>query len=525
MTAAQNLASELERDQNQAALHPQDDATSSPDAAVDPSAATAAAVGDTATHADAAEAYPQEGSAAVAEAQQAVSATEQDDLSQFTENPYVSPVRTMDQDLDQLHSIGEILRYHRQRAGLSLQDVACKLRARPTTIDDIERDRLVNQTSADFALNMISRYSILLGLNFEEMSEIYLRQVGEQVVIEQKKNKKKATDRHMSRNWFIVVLIIVMAFVAYLVLGGDNNENPDMEQKEQELQTLVKNGSEQLAPLDTSMPLISADSANANSANAASGEAAVILEEPSNEQAPQVQVVDENTAKAEAQARALAQDAQQAAAQQQQAEQTSPAPQDSLLLPHDPTTTTTTATTTTTNVVSAGQTFVDTPVSVDSTVSATSANGKSVEEQAREAALRLSAAESNAALGNVPTETATATATATEETAPETQAPAPELSSNLHNISSQVKVVNRDGLASLNRAVIQVKRDVALRVLDSSNRVLASGTYKAGDRVAVTGIPPIKVQLSDTDAVSVSYMGGSINMPKSQQVQFELPMR
>ena len=86
-------------------------------------------------------------------------------------------------------------------------------------------------------------------------------------------------------------------------------------------------------------------------------------------------------------------------------------------------------------------------------------------------------------------------------------------------------MVNRDGLASLNRAVIQVKRDVALRVLDSSNRVLASGTYKAGDRVAVTGIPPIKVQLSDTDAVSVSYMGGSINMPKSQQVQFELPMR
>lgn len=511
MTAAQNLASELERDQNQAALHPQDDATSSPDAAVDPSAANAAAADVTATNA--AEAYSQEGAAVAAGANKAVTATEQDDLSQFAENPYVSPVRTTDQDLDQLHSIGEILRYHRQRAGLSLQDVACKLRARPTTIDDIERDRLVNQTSADFALNMISRYSILLGLNFEEMSEIYLRQVGEQVVIEQKKNKKKVTDRYMSRNWFIVVLIIVMAFVAYLVLGDDNNENPDMEQKEQELQTLVKNGSEQLAPLDTSMPLISSDSANANSANAASGEEAVILEEPSNEQAPQVQVVDENTAKAEAQARALAQDAQQAAAQQQQEEQARPAPQDSLLLPHDPTATTT-------NAAGSGQTTVDAPVS-DTTALQAPANGKSVEEQAREAALRLSAAENNAAQGNVPAENATAT----EQAKPEEQAPAPELSSNLRNISSQVKVVDRDGLASLNRAVIQVKRDVALRVLDSSNRVLASGHYKAGDRVAVTGIPPIKVQLSDTDAVSVSYMGGSINMPKSQQVQFELPMR
>lgn len=100
-----------------------------------------------------------------------------------------------------------------------------------------------------------------------------------------------------------------------------------------------------------------------------------------------------------------------------------------------------------------------------------------------------------------------------------------ELSGNLKNISSSVRVVNRDGLASLNRAEISVIKRVALKVVDSSGKVLASGTYDNGDSVKVTGIPPINVQISSTDAVKISYMGGHISMPAGKQVKFDLPMR
>ena len=136
MTAAQNLASELERDQNQdqdqAALSLEKGATKSPDTAVELSAVSADDIGVTATKADAVDKEDSTSVAAetgshVATSVSGSEVSEVDDISQLTENPYVSPVRTTDQDLDQLHTIGAILRYHRQRAGLSLQEVACKL--------------------------------------------------------------------------------------------------------------------------------------------------------------------------------------------------------------------------------------------------------------------------------------------------------------------------------------------------------------------------------------------------------------
>ena len=112
-----------------------------------------------------------------------------------------------------------------------------------------------------------------------------------------------------------------------------------------------------------------------------------------------------------------------------------------------------------------------------------------------------------------------------DDAAAETETPAPELNAKLKNVSSRVKIVNRDALGSLNRVSIEVTGPVAIKVMDSNNKVLASGSYKSGDRVSATGIPPLTVQVSDTQAVRISYSGGKLEMPKDQQVQFELPMR
>ena len=105
------------------------------------------------------------------------------------------------------------------------------------------------------------------------------------------------------------------------------------------------------------------------------------------------------------------------------------------------------------------------------------------------------------------------------------QEPAPALSGNLQDVSSRVSVRNRDGLASLNSASIAIRGKVFLRITDSRGKVLASGNYDTGDNVRVTGIPPIKVEVTDSSRINISYMGGTLVVPAARQVSFTLPQR
>lgn len=104
-------------------------------------------------------------------------------------------------------------------------------------------------------------------------------------------------------------------------------------------------------------------------------------------------------------------------------------------------------------------------------------------------------------------------------------AKAPVLSSNLKDISDKARLANRQGLASMNSASIAIKAPVTLIVKDSRGKVLATGSYEKGDKVNVSGIPPLEISLSDTRAVSVSYMGGSVSVPDAKQVKYKLPDR
>ena len=101
----------------------------------------------------------------------------------------------------------------------------------------------------------------------------------------------------------------------------------------------------------------------------------------------------------------------------------------------------------------------------------------------------------------------------------------PKLSSNLRDISSAAKLSGREGLASLNNVSVIIKAPVSLQISDSRGKVLVSGSYKAGDRVSATGIPPLKVAVTDTSSVTVNYMGGTIAVPATKQATFTLPNR
>ena len=77
----------------------------------------------------------------------------------------------------------------------------------------------------------------------------------------------------------------------------------------------------------------------------------------------------------------------------------------------------------------------------------------------------------------------------------------------------------------MNNAQISVKGDVALKVTDSRGHVLKQGKFKAGDKISISGIPPLEIQVSDSAKINIRYMGGRVTVPSSKQVSFTLPTK
>lgn len=99
------------------------------------------------------------------------------------------------------------------------------------------------------------------------------------------------------------------------------------------------------------------------------------------------------------------------------------------------------------------------------------------------------------------------------------------LVANPRDISSSVRLQGqRDPLSGLNSATISVRGDVALKVT-GNGKVLKQGNFKTGQTVTVSGIPPIRVSVSDSSKISVKYQGTTLAVPRSSQVSFALPQR
>lgn len=449
------------------------------------------------------------------------------------ENPYVSPVRTTDQ-LEDLKTVGEILRYHRQRVGLSLNEVANKLRVRPATISDIENNKLNDLTYSSFASNVIARYAIVLHLDHKSLVELYESTLDKGIAIEHEKRDaqkiRQRRNRNLARLCVFGILVLAVGGGLWSFMGRDSELSSG---EIGELKASV-HGSQDLEQLDPSMPLVTSNDPKASGSLVLSDskqQPAVIVEAESNQNAPEVQVVDLNTARATQQEQVLQAEADAARLAQLQEQQGQNPASSTLSLPQDAVPTNDGNDLLGANV-DQGPALVDSPVTTaPNAVSDTAPEAAlSIEEQARLAAERVKAAQQGnepVISSNEPTADAADEAKAqqdADDAAAETETPAPELNAKLKNVSSRVKIVDRDDIGSLNRVSIEVTGPVAIKVMDSNKKVLASGSYKSGDRISATGIPPLTVQVSDTQAVRISYIGGKLEMPKDQQVQFELPM-
>ena len=62
--------------------------------------------------------------------------------------------------------------------------------------------------------------------------------------------------------------------------------------------------------------------------------------------------------------------------------------------------------------------------------------------------------------------------------------------------------------------------DAALKVT-ANGKVLKQGTFKAGQTIKVTGIPPLRVSVNDTSSIRVTYLGTTLAVPSAKQVTLE----
>ena len=186
------------------------------------------------------------------------------------ENLTIPPLKPVDRPED-LKTAGQILRYHRQRAGLSIKEVADSIQARATSIADIEADRLNTPSVVRMVSQQVIAYARLLKLDDGEIYRLYLQGIKEPVTIEHVTVKRPSPDRRMNRIWLIVVLMIVIATAGYFVFGGKEDEAPSGALPEQSFDLSH----------DTSAALVTSDSKLT-----VGSEAPVVIEEQPTADAP-----------------------------------------------------------------------------------------------------------------------------------------------------------------------------------------------------------------------------------------------
>ena len=406
---------------------------------------------------------------------------------------------------DEITSAGLYLRYYRLKANMSVQQVAPLLKATVRTIHEVEDDLLLNRAYIPYGRSVIRRYAIAMKVNPFYVIDLYINSISEDITIIQQEEEK--TDRQMNRNWLLIVLMILIATAGYFVFSA--------KEKDEQVSGNIANTNSQVA-VEVSQPLVTDKIVIKEEP-----QEQVVIEDPNNTKTVEVKVVDPNTARATAQEQALA---QQAAKENNALDEHLKQP-NSLDLPQEvilSSTNSESAAPIDLNAANKAPAVVESPRAHESIIINETTLGANAQVAAQQVTANKEAvaSKSKAQEDNVAVESKKAPALEPQKTELE-----PELSANLKDVSAKVKIINREGIASLNSAEIVVNQKVALKVIDGQNKVLSSGVYESGKTLKITGIPPLKVQLSDSKAVTILYKGGTVVIPKGKQVSLELPMR
>lgn len=418
---------------------------------------------------------------------------------------------------------GELLRFHRQRLGYSAAFAAKLIKIRPDTIVDIELDRLTKETDSDYVHNLIKAYAKILGIDPQCVLDKYNQTRNEKITISKDTEQNKPVDRYMSRNFILIICILLIAVIGFFVFSDENRES----------KTLPDKGAISLGSNDQSNNLPKMVSGSIDENGNIIEEQQVVIEDKKNTQASEVKYVDLNTSRANAQKQAL----NTSTSVENTIEQEELNNTDTLLLAKE-----------NPDQLSKEQLSADIVLSkknqaealakaekakkdaeiaqkVNDTLAAAPVNIGNQDNVLAAVANKSTKVEEDTIEQNVALEIGTLEAKVQDKKAEKPEVVEVKLDKKLKNVSSKISIKDREGLASLNSLQINVSKDVALKISDGTGKVLKSGVFKSNENIKLTGIPPFKIAVSDTTAVSISYMGGTVVKPDAKQVEFELPMR
>ncbi|MBP5243149.1 MAG: DUF4115 domain-containing protein [Succinivibrio sp.] len=427
------------------------------------------------------------------------------------DDPDRVPVSTTYSDDEVPNRPGAILMHAREILGLSQREVAHKLNLRVNSVSDIEHDRLNQLTAVQFASVHIANYAKLVNINPELLVDLYKENVRANVQLQEEQKAKaaaaKGEEKSSKKKSFKIplmiagaaVLVVATAAITSSVMSNSNSNTSGALVIEDTVEASVD--SEGTLLMDTENSKMKTN---------------VVEEEPITEP------VDMNTLMAQEQSKNLN--------------------TDEIIDSKAGTHTAVEKTNTNISLKVKGEAAKKLQASKvepidDTVVQEANSTLKSVTLNSAESAQNAKAESETlkSSKDNVLTASSVKNTPAVQEQTPKSAEPKNEtaekpvskatLSASTRDVSSSVRLNGkRDPFESMNTATIKVTGDVAIKVT-GNGKLLKQGNFSSGETIKVTGIPPLKISVSDSSKVRISYMGTSVAVPSAQQVSFALPTR
>ena len=430
------------------------------------------------------------------------------------DDPDRVPVSTTYSDDEVPNRPGAILMHAREILGLSQREVAHKLNLRVNSVSDIEHDRLNQLTAVQFASVHIANYAKLVNINPELLVDLYKQNVRANVQLQEEQKAKAAAGAAKTEKKKNLKVPLMIAGAAVLVVATAAITSSLMSKSD-------SNTSGALVIEDTVEASVDSEGTLLMDTENSKMKTNVVEEEPLTEP------VDMNTLMAQEQSKNLN--------------------TDEIIDSKAGTQTTVEKTNTNISLKVKGEAAkklqaakvepIDENVvqEASSTLKSVNLNSADTVKTVKSEENKLKVSNDNVLTSAKVNDTAAVMTAQPKAETPKVETPKIEpaekpvskatLSANTRDVSSSVRLNGkRDPFESMNTATIKVTGDVAIKVT-GNGKLLKQGNFSSGDTIKVTGIPPLKISVSDSSKVRISYMGTTVAVPGAQQVSFALPTR
>ncbi len=390
---------------------------------------------------------------------------------------------------------GAILKHAREMLGMSLREVSTRLMLRVNTVSDIEHDRLNQPTATQFAVQHLTAYARLVNIDPKAVVDLYMQNVRQVQNAALQRSRQAYIETRRKRPLSLGKIALAVAGALALVgvgmgIGAFMSSSSSKDEDQSGALTLSPSAQveQSMAPKETFPPVpnetenlpydpnteMARQQAQALGTNDLIAKAqGADTKDPAESADEKIKIQDETPTLKRSDAAAVSKFAQDKT--ENASASLAPAPQPASAEP----------------LISGTK---DKAQTLPTAVPVNDAAKTQKSDIAKDKKATVAAAQPVTSLGAV------------------------------RDVSSQVKIVSRNDIGSLNTVTVNVQGSVYLRI-KGNGKTLKSGSFKAGDTVTATGMPPLRIEVSDSSLVRVRYNGGTAKSPSGKNLGFDLPTR